>query len=805
MTTTQAYDGPRFGALLREFRLAAGLSQEALAELATMSADGISALERGANRAPQRETLGLLVNALQLTAEQRRAIEAAAVRRSRPRRASDRERLAHNLPYVPARLYGRHSEIEDVKGLLTASPLVTLIGTGGVGKTSLALKIAEELVEQFDDGVWFIDLARIREPSLVAHAVAAPFEIRESADMPLTETLLHALRRRNTLLIFDNCEHVSEAASSVIQALLAAGPTLRVLATSRQPLHVPDETVYRVASLNLEASTELFAELAKRANGSFQLCETNRDTISKIVTRLDGIALAIELAAARLKVLSPEQLESRLLERFRVLTGGSAIAVPRQQTMRATIDWSYDLLDVDEQTLFARLGVFGGAFSVEAASFVCSDNSLDEWRVVDVLSSLVDQSLLVSECGLAAPRFRLLESMRDYALEKATPNALESTRSRHLAYFTNLAERAQSALQTVQSTSEWAGSLQVDLENFRTALEWAFGAGNNIELGARLVASLQEFWIIQGLTAEGLRYAQRALASIERLPRDLEAAVWLTLARMQHEYHMAPQQMLDAAFRACDLYEELGETRGLAMALRERGNAHLRLGAYADAEQDLQRSLGIYRELADLRMIGRAMASLAYLRQIQGQFACARDFMLEVLQLTLDLGDDRAVTALSLNICENDFALGDVDSAVARARSMLAKDPLLRKSTHLRAGLESNLAAYLFALGRNEEARNMALQAIREADSYYAAVPLQHLAAIIAPKDPKVAATLLGYIEKVLAQTHFIRERTETYTLERLNDTLRAALDEEQINDLGRTGAAMTEDQAIKIAKRARR
>jgi predicted ATPase len=800
----QAPHRPRFGTLLREFRLAAGLTQEALAERATMSAEGISALERGANQAPQRETLGLLVNALHLTTEQRRAIETAAVRASRPRRPADRERRRHNLPRISVRLYGRDDEIESVKTLLSQSALVTLIGTGGVGKTSLALKISEELLNEFDDGVWFIDLARIRDPNLVPSALAAPFGIREAADRPLTETLVHDLHRQRALLLFDNCEHVADGASALIQAILAAGPSLCVLATSRQPLNLPGETTYRVASLDLEAAIAFFADFAARVTSSFELSDANRGAIARIVTQLDGIALAIELAAARLKVLSPEQLEERLSERFRVLTGGSSTAVPRQQTMRAAIDWSYDLLNKEERALFQQLGVFSGGFFVDAAPFVCSCEGLDEWRVVDLLASLVDQSLVVSEPRASAPRFCLLESMRAYALEKVEQNTLNSARSRHAQYYTTVAERAQALWKTVQSTVEWAGSLEVELENFRAALAWTFDSGADIELGARLLTSLQEFWIIQGLTVEALRYAQRALEHIDVLPVTLQAALWLTLARMQHEYHMAPSQMLEAAFRACELYDRLGEERPLAMALRERGNARLRLAQYAEAENDLQRSLAVYRELGDVRMVSRTLASLGFLRQIQGEYAEAREIMLEVLHLSMEIGDDRAVTALSLNICENDFALGDVEDAVTRARSTLLEDPLVRKSTHLRAGLESNLAAYLFALGREEEARATALQAIRDADYYYTAVPIQHLSAIIAPRDPRRAATLLGYVEKVLSETHFTRQRTEAYTMERLMNSLHAQLDDDEISRLGNTGHAMSEEQAIKIARRSK-
>ena len=356
---------PSFGALLREFRLAAGLSQEILAERAAMSADGISALERGINKAPQRETLALLLGALQLEAQQREAIEAAAMRPARPRASRTRASRKRNLPKFLMPLFGRETELAEVERLVASSHIVTVIGAGGVGKTRLAAETGSSAaLTDCEDGTWFVDLAPAHDAGGVASAIAATLGIRERPDTTLLDSVADALVRKSALLILDNCEQVVTAVAAAVQIILAGCPDVRILATSRQPLEVPGEQTYRLASLNLEASVTLFNESARRADPSFAPDE-DRLTIERICSRLDGIALAIELAAARVRLLSVTQIEERLSERFGVLSGGGRLA--RHQTMRALVDWSYDLLSREDQTLFTRLAVFPAEFSLEAA------------------------------------------------------------------------------------------------------------------------------------------------------------------------------------------------------------------------------------------------------------------------------------------------------------------------------------------------------------------------------------------------------------------------------------------------------
>jgi predicted ATPase/transcriptional regulator with XRE-family HTH domain len=805
----------RFGEVLREFRLAAGLSQEALAERATISANGISALERGVNQAPQQETLALLMGALELGPEQQQELEDAAVHPSHPRISTGRAGENHNLPRSLTPLYGREGEIAYVTAMVQSTPLVTLTGAGGIGKTRLALQVGSELLRQFTDGVWFVDIAALRDAQFVPSALAAPFGVKESPDQPLIEALVHALRSKKLLLIVDNCEHLVTSAAAAIKAIIDECPQVRVLATSRQSLDVPGEQINRVESLAVPeeserisadaalryAGVELFNEHAKRASASFALTDENAQAVAEICCRLDGIALAIELAAARVKFLTPQQLSELLSEGFSVLTGGSRMKLPRQQTVRATIDWSYDLLDAHERTLFRRLAVFAAGFSLEAVMAICSDEGIDEWRIVELLGSLVDKSLVTAEQCHAAQRYRMLETVRAYALEKAyDANDVGTFSRRHAEYYTALAERAQAAFKTAPSAVAWAASLDEELENVRAGLDWALGLDGDAVLGARLLSMLTEFWILHGYETEAARRAECALTHASICPKATQAELWLTLSRMQHDWILEPRALLDSALRAAELYEGVGDRVGLAWALREQGNAHIRLGAYDKAEALFRRTLPLFREGGESRGVTRILASFAWVLQLEGRLDEAKAAILEVIETARSVGDERTASVASVNLAENEFALGDVQGAIDRATHTLANDEMLRKSAPLRATQESNLAVYLLSEARYDEARKMALRAMVDADSIYGAVPLQHVAAILARTMPKRAAKLLGFIENIFAATGFKREHTERYSYDRLMSALRETMSDDEIGRLMREGAVMTEDQACKLA-----
>lgn len=721
----------------------------------------------------------------------------------------------NNLPLQLTSFIARDEEIKMVKTLLATHRVVTLTGAGGVGKTRLALQVAAELHDAYPDGMWLAELGALRDPLLVPSALASLVGAKESDSGPLTETLVATLHRKKMLLIIDNCEHLIDAAAALTNALVRGCPKVCVLVTSRQGLDINGEQVHRVSSLTVpdegvklgvgEAShyqaIALFTDRALLATNSFELTDENVAMVARICRRLDGIALAIELAAPRLQMLSLEQLDERLKERFRLLTRTSRDVRPRQQTMRALIDWSHDLLDDDEKRVFARLSVFAGDFSLEAAAAVAGDETADEWRVFELLSSLVAKSLVATESLGGVKRYRLLESIRAYAFEKAGERGeVETLQRRHAEQYMAVAQAAQAALSTT-SPSEWLSGLDPDLEQFRAALDWALGGGD-VVLGVRLMTALRQFWTERGLVSSALRRAKRALAHELRASPEAHATTQLTPGEARQPRSHTTQHF-EAASRACQLYETIGDKAGLASALRFRGFARSRLGEFAEADADLRRSLVLARELGDRHMIARSMSGIASVLGNAGRLEEARAVHLEVLDLARAAGDERRVSVALLNLAETEFALGDAQAAVARARENLTND-IFRRNTALRASQEANLGAYFLGLERAEEARVVAMEGFGHArlakDHAQAAIALQHLAAIVAPSEPERSARLLGYVDATFAQWRVVREFTTRFTYDRLMATLRQTLNDDEIATLGHEGAAMTEDQAAELA-----
>lgn len=398
--------------------------------------------------------------------------------------------LSHNLPAQLTSFVGREAAIVHVRGLLAGgggARLVTLIGAGGAGKTRLALQVAADLLDEYPDGVWLAELAALADPALVPHAVAAAVGVHEQADRTLMATLQEALRPRQLLLVLDNCEHLVTACAAVAEALLRSCPHLRILATSRELIGIGGEIAWRVPSLDLPEAgpslaldqvaraeaVRLFVERAAAARPGFALTAENAPAVLQICQRLDGMPLAIELAAARMRVMSAQQIAARLDDRFRLLTGGSRVALPRQQTLRGALDWSHALLAAEEQVLFRRLAVFAGGWSLDAAEAVCAAGGITAGDVVDLLGRLVDKSLVWVDEQEEGPRYRLLETIREYAAEKleAAGEAV-AVRARHYDWCLALAERAQPHL-TGAEQATWLGRLEREHDNLRTALRWA--------------------------------------------------------------------------------------------------------------------------------------------------------------------------------------------------------------------------------------------------------------------------------------------------------------------------------------------
>jgi predicted ATPase/transcriptional regulator with XRE-family HTH domain len=641
---------PDFGESLRRYRVAIGLTQEQLAERAGLSARGISDLERGVNRTPRRDTLGLLMDALQLSADERATLVASVRRRGPPSSRAG----PYPIPAPLTPLLGRERDIAAACALLRHADvrMVALIGPGGVGKTRLATEVANELRDDFPDGVAFVALAQIRDPRLVMSTIARTVGVRAADDRSLTDRLHAFLHDKRLLLVLDNFEQVRSAAPAVGN-VLSACPALKTLVTSRAVLHLSGEHDLRVAPLALPELTEtpspedvarsaavcLFAARAKAARSDFVLTPGNAATVGAICTRLDGLPLALELAAARLGHMSAGALLARLDQRLPLLTGGACDHPPRLRSMRDGIAWSYDLLRADEQALFRRAAVFAGGFSLEASAAVerHATGSVDD-AVLNGLASLVDASLLVRSASDADdPRFEMLETIREFALEQLVSNQEEAARDAHAAFFLALAERAAPEL-TGHQQVDWLDRLETELGNFRAAMEWLL-LRNDAEGLLRLAGALARFWDYHSHVSEGRRWLETALAhpGAAALPVSLRGKAFQAagvLARTQGDH----QQAKAFLGQALELFRQEDDARGMAFSLNSLGTVALYVGELRHAHALHAEGLALMRTVGDPDGIAALLANLGYGALLRGECTRAIAHCEESLALYRGLG-----------------------------------------------------------------------------------------------------------------------------------------------------------------------
>ncbi|MBV8531981.1 MAG: AAA family ATPase, partial [Candidatus Eremiobacteraeota bacterium] len=566
----------------------------------------------------------------------------------------------NNLPRQLNQLIDRHQVVAEIATALKTHPLVTIVGSPGVGKTRSALQVGAELLDGSGDGVWFVELAALTDSALIAGTIGAALGIREQSGQPMLETVLSFLKRRRLLLIVDNCEHLIDESARIIEAIAQSCPQVRVLATSREPLLVHGEQVYRMPSLAVPASNSLtaadalrygavalFAQRAAASDGKFQLTDENAPIVVEVCRQLDGIALAIELAAARVKVLAPRQLAQKLDERFRVLTGGSRTALPRQQTMRALIDWSYDLLSAAEQTLFRRLSIFVGDWTLFSAEAVASDEKLDAFDIDDLLSSLVEKSLIVVDVVNDETRYRLLESMRSYAHEKMVQHGeLAAIARAHACAFLKLAEEVDAAWEHTPD-AEWKKMAEHELENWRAALQWSFGTSGDCRLGQRLAAALRPVWFTMA-PSEGRNWIQVSLETVNSSTlADTSAKLAISdahLAMLAQQYEAA----LPQAEHALELFTQLNDRRGIALANMFAGAAWGLQGETTEGITLLQTALREFRTLGSPRAVGATLNYLGVLQLSSGDLSGARAYFDEALLLLQAVGASRPAAHLAL-------------------------------------------------------------------------------------------------------------------------------------------------------------
>jgi predicted ATPase/class 3 adenylate cyclase len=726
------------------------------------------------------------------------------------------EALPNNLPLQITSFVGRDVEILAVSDVLAKHRLVTLVGAGGVGKTRLALQVGADLLDRYEDGVWLVELAPLADNDLIPSAVASIFHVGEAPNRTVTEALVHALKPRRALIIFDNCEHVVEPAARIIDAILRNCPHIRIIATTRQGLGIAGEAVHRVASLAVpEADTDvkaedalrhgavaLFVERAIAATESFRLTDENARTVARLCQRLDGIALAIELAAPRLKALSLEQLDAKLSERFRILTGGSRTALPRQQTMRALVDWSYDLLTDDEKALFRRVAVFGGGWSLDAACAICSDEKIEEWAVLDLLESLVDKSMVVAKLSGSEQRYRLLESTRQYAQELLEKSGeLEPMRIRHVAWYLDFASRAETVRDSAP-TKTWLAMVDLENDNLRAALDWSLGDKRDVERGAALASKLYDYWATATYEAEGRKRIEAALAlSGEIASKKTIAALWLGRLRLTGTALGDWARHREIAEHALELHRELGDERGIVIAMTAIAESYLRRFMHAEAQTQLAEALAVAERIGNRTLIGRCKSGMARNLHFAGRTAEARVLYAEVLGIARATGNDRMRSTVVGNLAEVEFQEGDVDRAIELGRENV--DTMLGA----RYIALNNLAAYVMAQGRFEEALGLAHKALRHARDaqlvLHVSISIQNLARVGAAKgEPRLAARLQGYCNATFKRHGYSLEYTEQTGNDKLTEMLRTMLDDRELALLLEEGAALTEDQAVEEALR---
>ena len=734
--------------------------------------------------------------------------------------------ITHNLPGHLTSFIGRELELSQTKERLEGARLLTLIGPGGTGKSRLSLQLGGEVLPSFSDGVWLVELAPLSDATLIIQTVASVLGLRESSGRPLTDHVIDYLRAKELLLILDNCEHLIDACARLADQLLQSCPNLKMIASSREALGINGETVYRVPSLFLPTqdrvtrealleceSVQLFVERASAANPKFNLTEMNAFSVAQICLRLDGIPLALELAAARVRVLSVEQVAERLDDRFRLLTGGSRTALPRQQTLRALIDWSYDLLTDSEKALFRRLAVFVGGWTLEAAEAVCAGDGVEPYEVLDLLTQLVDKSLVIPEERDNVVRYHRLETIRQYAREKLleSDEALK-VRQRHLDYFIELIKWGD---------KNWFGPEYAEVEkrlgsegdNIRAALAWTLE--NQPEKALEIISwvVVMGLWITRGQITEARNWCKMALDRLEEISPDLDiedktlmrlkATGWnyLSMALMNLGDHRASR---DAAENSVKLARESGNERILA-----RGLASLGIGAAYSGDPDYalevtMESIAICKQQGYLRTHAWAINTMIHIYAIKGDQDQKQKYEEEYKALTQKGGMPFDPAEAEMNLSEQAHARGDIAGAlqhVENALGILAE----RGDKYRLTGFTSEVAHFLRQHGEYKEALMYYHRSIRlwQDFGHRAAVAHQlECFAFISVEQGGVprAIKLFGAAETLREASNSVRTPAEQKEFEQIKSKLQSQVEEGEFNKIWNEGSSITMEHAIEFA-----
>jgi predicted ATPase/class 3 adenylate cyclase len=631
------------------------------------------------------------------------------------------ELIPNNLPQQVTSFIGREKELAKLRLLLAGTRLVTLTGSGGCGKTRLCLQVAADSLERFPDGAWLVELAPLSDPALVPQTVATVLGLKEEPDKPISETLTDYLKDERLLLLLDNCEHILDGCARLADSLLRQCPQVTILASSREALGIGGEQAYRVPSLSLPdpklahtsasvvsfEAVQLFSDRARLARLDFQVTDQNAATLASICHRLDGIPLAIELAAARVRSLSVDEISRRLDQRFQLLTGGSRTALPRQQTLGALLDWSYDLLNATEQALFCRLAIFAGGWTLDAAEQVCMGQPVDVKKILDFLTLLTDKSLVVAEERDGATRFRMLETIRQYARERLLENGDEAHwQKRHLAYFVRMAEEAEPHL-TATDQKVWLDRLETEHDNLRSVLTLTSAPGGDAVAGLRLAGASWRFWYVRGFLGEGRTWLSRMLLACSSdgtaaaaRAKALDGAGML--ARRQGDFAAAKSLHEEALI----IQRSLGDRRGIASSLSNLGIVAREQNDNATAKALYEESLALRRELGDQWGIGAALNNLGLVVLHDGDYPAAKALYGESLKVFRDLGNRQATASPLSNLGLVLYQQGDYAGARTLYQESLGIFWELRDRWGIALSLEG-LAYVALALARPIQATRL--------------------------------------------------------------------------------------------------
>ena len=791
-----------FAALLRRYRRGAGLSQEALAELAGLSKDAISALERGTRRAPYRDTVGVLARGLDLNAADVRAFEEAAARGRAHRGVAD-EPHPSNLPQIATTLVGRDDVVAELLDSLSRHNLITIVGPGGGGKTRVAIEVAERFRQQRGGGAWFVDLAPVSAEGVLGK-VAAALGVTIGAGNARDE-LTAALRGRHGLVVLDNCEHVIRDAAAIASAVGADCPSLKILATSRERLALHGETVHRLGPLADDAARELFGLRASSAGLAPSLSATRAGAVVEICRHVENMPLGIELAAARAPLLGLSELRARLRGQLGLLSGGERDAPRRHHAMRDTIAWSYDLLDDVERALFRRLAVFAGGWSLDAVAAVAGVAPVPAANVVVAFPSLVEKSLVAGDVDAEPARYRLLEPIRAFALEQLTASGeLEEFRSRHAHWIADFADSLLQGPEGIDAADAVAAAVR-ELDNARGALEWLLHPNGDALVAARIVAGVRTGWLSTGLYAECQRWCELVLANLD-LDEHAAAAAEVFRALINSILGNSEQGEAQnrAVLRAIPVLERAGDWSGVASLLSMLAARSVQTGNSDDAEEMFERIERIRHEHGSKPNADWINVQLhrSYAFQLQGQLEKAGAAADEAMKLARDLRLPTREMHASLLAAEIAFALGDCRRAIAITTECVETS---RNHRHVVFEMlaRSNRAGYHLASGELElaraEARKVLLERGDVAQWVFKTATL-HLAtaSAISGNKAKDAALLKGYHDA--HYTKRFEDPSEIASRAMLTSALETKLSPPEIVRLEREGSELSASEAAELA-----